>query len=60
MPISQIESKAQSRLYDRCGDIDTLHQIDIDRRCRLWGHKKGQFLYLIWHDPNHTVYLTRK
>lgn len=60
MPISAIERKAQDRLCEVCEDIDTLHQIDIDRRCRLWGYKGRQFLYLIWHDPHHTVCLTRK
>jgi hypothetical protein len=60
MPISKIEPKARNRLYKKCEGIDTLHQIDIDRHCRLWGYKGGQFLYLIWHDPKHTVCLTRR
>jgi len=60
MPISEIETKAKDRLSETCEGIDTLHQIDIDRRCRLWGYKGGQFLYLIWHDPHHTVCSIRR
>jgi hypothetical protein len=60
MPISKIERKAQDRLCEKCEGIDTLHQVDINRRCRLWGYKGGQFLYLIWHDPNHTVCMARR
>ena len=55
MPITQIVRQAQDRLCEKCPDIDTLHQIDIDRQCMVWGYKAGPLLYLIWHDPKHSV-----
>jgi len=60
MPVTKIEIKAQNRLSKKCADIDTLHSIDINKKCRVWGHKIGRSLYLIWHDPQHTVYLAKK
>jgi hypothetical protein len=59
MPVSVIAGQAQARLSDRCPDIDTLHQIDIGKMGRIWGFKDRQRFYLIWYDPNHTVYPTQ-
>jgi len=57
MPVENIEPDAQERLYEVCnGEIDSLYQIDISPRCRLWGYRDRKSFYLIWHDPNHTVY----
>lgn len=60
MPVSKIENNAQMRLSMICPDIDVLHQIDISGLCRIWGFKDRKFLYLIWHDPKHTVCLTKE
>ena len=54
--VSEICAKAQQRLREIHPDIDTLHQIDMQQLCRLWGYRDRQTLYLIWHDPQHTVY----
>ena len=57
MPVENIEAKAQQRLNEICGDeIDSLYQVDINRRCRLWGYRDRTIFFLIWHDPNHSVY----
>lgn len=57
MPVENIEPDAQERLCEVCsGEIDSLYQIDISPRCRLWGYRDRTIFYLIWHDPNHTVY----
>ena len=59
MPVEKIESDAQSRLCEVCNNqnqVDCLYQIDITPRCRLWGYRDRVIFYLIWHDPNHTVY----
>jgi len=58
MPVENIEAKAQQRLSETCGDeIDSLYQVDITPKCRLWGYRDRTIFYLIWHDPNHSVYL---
>jgi len=54
--VSEICASAQRRLQEIRPDIDTLHQIDMKRPCRLWGYRDRHILYLIWHDPQHTVY----
>ena len=57
MPVENIEASAQQRLNEICGDeIDSLYQVDISPRCRLWGYRDRTIFFLIWHDPNHTVY----
>ncbi|MBA7605625.1 hypothetical protein ES703_12759 [subsurface metagenome] len=54
--VSEVCGKAQQRLEEIHPDIDTLHQIDTSRLGRLWGYREHQTMYLIWHDPKHTVY----
>jgi hypothetical protein len=56
MEVNKICGKAQQRISKMLPDIDTLHQIDMNQLCRLWGYRDRQILYLIWHDPHHTVY----
>jgi len=56
MEVGRLCRKAQQRLLETRRDIDTLHQLDMERPCRLWGYRDRQILYLIWHDPKHTVY----
>ena len=56
MEINQLCGEAQRRLQEKLPDIDTLHQLKMTNTCRLWGYRHRQTLYLIWHDPNHTVY----
>lgn len=56
MEASKLSPAAQRRLLQILPDIDTLHQLDMKQPCRLWGYRDRQILYLIWHDPKHTVY----
>jgi len=56
MEASKLSPAAQQRLLQILPDIDTLHQLDMKQPCRLWGYRDRQVLYLIWHDPKHTVY----
>ena len=57
MPVENIDQNAQARLCQICGiEIDSLYQVDINPKCRLWGYRDRTIFYLIWHDPNHTVY----
>jgi hypothetical protein len=61
MPVENIKLEAQGRLCEICGnEIDSLYQVDINPRCRLWGYRDRAIFYLIWHDPDHTVYQTEK
>lgn len=60
MPIEKIVNEAQRRLSQRCLDIENLVQIDMKQPCRLWGYRDRQILYLIWHDPQHTVYQVQR
>ena len=56
MEASKLSPEAQRRLLQILPEIDTLHQLDMKQPCRLWGYRDRQVLYLIWHDPKHTVY----
>ena len=56
MEASKLSPEAKRRLLQILPEIDTLHQLDMKQPCRLWGYRDRQVLYLIWHDPNHTVY----
>jgi len=56
MEASELCGDAQRRLQEMRLDIDTLHQLQITQKYRLWGFRHLQTFYLIWHDPNHTVY----
>ena len=56
MEVSELCGEAKRRLQETLPEIDTLHQLKITQNCRLWGHIDRQILYLIWHDPKHTVY----
>jgi len=58
--VNRICSAAKRRLKGMHPDIDTLHQIDMQQPCRLWGYRDRQTLYIIWHDPNHSVYPLRR
>jgi len=61
MPIEKIEQVARERLCEICdSEIDCLYQVDINPRCRLWGYRYKAVFFLIWHDPNHTVYRSHK
>lgn len=61
MPVQNIEPAAQDRLREMFNnEIDTLYQVDTTKRCRLWGYRDRTIFYLIWHDPNHTVYRVKK
>jgi len=61
MPVENIEPEAQKRLCQVCSnEVDSLYQVDVNPKCRIWGHRDRAIFYLIWHDPNHTVYRTEK
>lgn len=57
IPVEKIIDKAQRRLYEKCPPgIDSLFQIKVGGKRRVWGERKEDILYLIWYDPDHTIY----
>jgi hypothetical protein len=64
MPVSKIEIPAQSRL-SKLGldDAETLYQLKIPGNSnmqRLWGLRQENVFQILWWDPNHTVYITKR
>lgn len=61
MPVHRTERLAQQRLKDiGKSDFDTLYQINIRGKIRLWGIRDRGIFYVMWYDPNHTVYIQVK
>ena len=60
MPVDKIEASARARLAEKgLGDQEGLFQINVRGGIRLWGVRDRAILYLLWFDPNHTVYIQR-
>lgn len=57
VPVDAICKEAQARLLEigREGN-DTLRHLRINGASRVWGVREAHVLYLLWWDPNHTVY----
>lgn len=55
-PVEKIVPRAQRRLCDKCPDVDSLFQVSVGEIPRVWGVRKEDILYLVWYDPDHTVY----
>jgi hypothetical protein len=61
MPVKKICKTAQERLSEiKLDDIDCLYSIRVSAKERLWGIRKDRVLYIIWWDPEHTVYTVSK
>ncbi len=57
MPSANISSGAQNRLEEiRLNDIDFLYSIRLSAKERIWGIRECDSFYLLWWDPEHTVY----
>jgi len=61
MPVENIEPGAADRLR-QIGkqDYDTLVQLNVRGGFRLWGIRDRAYFYLLWFDPDHTVYVQKK
>ena len=52
---------AQDRLLAlKLETVDSLYQLHITQKARIWGARNGPLLELIWWDPNHEVYPVEK
>ena len=60
MPTTVIEDDAKTRLSELGRtEYDSLFQINVRGKIRLWGIRDRAFLYLLWFDPEHTVYIQK-
>jgi hypothetical protein len=59
--INSLCSEAQKRLNQiQKEDLDQLFSLRLTGPKRIWGIKEGAILWLLWWDPNHTVYPSAK
>lgn len=58
IPVASLSQEAQSRLQEVWNEDlpDKLFSLEVGAASRMWGIKQGQFLRILWWDPNHTVY----
>ncbi len=52
----KIEKAAKALLRTKHPGIETLYGLSIGGHARIWGYRANDVFYLMWHDPNHTVY----
>lgn len=63
MPTHKICKRARNRLIELGhDDAANLYQIEIagGYKRRLWGFRQQNILQILWWDPNHTVYPTKR
>ena len=59
--VDRIPTKVKQRLKEcKLDDLDTLYSLRLSGRERLWGNRDNEAFYIIWWDPNHTVYPVKK
>jgi len=54
--IGELSRDAQRRLADEFPQIETLYQLRIQKRQRVYGYRIGNVLHLLWWDEKHRVY----
>jgi len=60
LPIEEIVPRAQERICNKCPGVDSLFQVSVGQIPRVWGVRKEDILYLVWYDPEHTVYPVKR
>lgn len=61
MPVSSLIDAAQTQLKNSAhGQITTIFRFALDRKKRLWGFREIPRFSLLWYDPTHKIYVTRK
>lgn len=53
-------SAAQKRLEQRGIETDALISLRVTGEKRIWGIRQGSVLHLLWWDPEHEVYPTKR
>lgn len=58
---AQVSREAQKRLEELAQDeVDSLYSLRLSGTQRVWGILHGSCYYLLWWDPDHTVYPAKK
>lgn len=61
MPVGKVSKDAKQRLREiGLDDRDTLFSFRLSGKQRLWGYREEAVLYILWWDPEHTVYPVAK
>jgi hypothetical protein len=60
MSTQKISKKAQDRLNALNIDVETIYQLSLDQKCRLWGILEYNIFNILWLDVNHTVCVSNK
>lgn len=60
MPLEKIPKKARERLKERELDDQELYSFHLSAKERIWGIREREAFYIIWWDPEHTVYPVQK
>ena len=61
IPVDKIANKAQKRLKEINLDfVENLYSLRITKQSRLWGYRDNNMFYILWWDPEHTVYSSKK
>lgn len=59
--VAEVCSEAQKRLRTiKQDDVDFLYEIRLSGPERVWGILHGSVFYLLWWDPAHTVYPSKR
>ena len=59
--LDKIAKKAQERLREReLDDLEELYSLRLSGKERIWGKRENEAFYIIWWDPDHTVYPVQK
>lgn len=60
MPATVICKAARDRLEELELEVETLYQLQVAGRARVWGLRLGSAVALLWWDPEHKVYPVEK
>jgi hypothetical protein len=58
--IDNLDSEARKAVEKHCPDRDLLYQIDISKLGRIIGYRDREVFYLMFYDPNHEWYKTKR
>lgn len=61
IPIFKLEADARKRLSElQFDDQDRLYRLSVKGAPRIWGVRQGAKFCVLWYDPDHSVYKTKK
>lgn len=61
MSLDKIAKGAQDRLREReLDDLEMLYSLRLSGKERIWGKRENEAFYIIWWDPDHSIYPVQK